>query len=394
MMKRTASSLSASLRRDKEDEDQERSTVKGLTDAIRSTIALLQVVVEANKSKDASLLVSGADHCGLMALLLGGEHGESPSIASMKDAMFTLLHKYLDERDDERSVPIREIVRIIKLVGVHVTRMWNLHSDRDELLESVRLWEIKHATTTICCDIHDDKSLLVYLKRPIEKLLAFETDNGVALVDKIQPIVADDRHHHNNRCRDQKKDNEDEEENEEEAVIGSCSALLISLDEKDIFGEFLVADRGCSASAESAKQTVSRKQQRKLMDMMYRLQAIQKEMDENTRFFTGAMTSAKYTSCAVDTFAIRLVDTVLTPYMDAAMEMLRVPKSSMAMTELDGGPSIVEIWDLIVGVITPYMNGLLSLYDERSNAIAEFRRDTIERAIKRIKNRALLSSSP
>ena len=172
-------------------------------------------------------------------------------------------------------------------------------------------------------------------------------------------------------------------------IIGSCSALLISLDEKDIFGEFLVADRGCSASAESAKQTVSRKQQRKLMDMMYRLQAIQKEMDENTRFFTGAMTSAKYTSCAVDTFAIRLVDTVLTPYMDAAMEMLRVPKSSMAMTELDGGPSIVEIWDLIVGVITPYMNGLLSLYDERSNAIAEFRRDTIERAIKRIKNTAM-----
>jgi hypothetical protein len=304
--------------------------------------------------------------------------------------MFTLLHKYLDERDDERSVPIREIVRIIKLVGVHVTRMWNLHSDRDELLESVRLWEIKHATTTICCDIHDDKSLLVYLKRPIQKLLAFETDNGVVIVDKIQPIAADDRHHHNNRCRDQKKSEKDEEEeNDEVVMIGSCSGLLLSLDEKDIFGEFLVTDRGCAASAESAKQTVSRKQQRKLMDMMYRLEAIQKEMDENTRFFTGAMTSAKYTSCAVDTFAIRLVDTVLTPYMDAAMEMLRVPKSSMAMTELDGGPSIVEIWDLIVGVITPYMEGLLSLYDERSNAIAEFRRDTIERAFKRIKNKAM-----
>ena len=184
-MKRAASSSSLSLRRDQEDEAQERSTVKGLTDAIRSTIALLQVVVEANKSKDASLLVSGADHCGLMDLLLGGEHGESPSIASMKDAMFTLLHKYLDERDDERSVPIREIVRIIKLVGVHVTRMWNLHSDRDEVLESVRRWEVKHATTTICCDIHDDKSLLVYLKRPIEKLLSFETEKGVVLVDKI-----------------------------------------------------------------------------------------------------------------------------------------------------------------------------------------------------------------
>ena len=110
MMKRTASSLS--LRRDQEDEAQERSTIKGLTDAIRSTIALLQVVVEANKSKDASLLVNGADHCGLMDLLLGGENGESPSIASMKEAMFTLLHKYLDERDDERSVPIREIVRM------------------------------------------------------------------------------------------------------------------------------------------------------------------------------------------------------------------------------------------------------------------------------------------
>ena len=270
-MKRTA------LRRDEEDEDHERSIVKGLTDAIRSTIALLQVVVEANKSKDASLLVNGgADHCGLMDLLLGGEHGESPSIASMKDAMFTLLHKYLDERDDERSVPIREIVRIIKLVGVHVTRMWNLHSDRDEVLESVRRWEIKHATTTICCDIHDDKSLLVYLKRPIEKLLSFETEKGVVIVDKIQPIiVADDRHHHNkNRHHnhdDQKKSDDEEEDNEEEAVIiGSCSALLISLDEKDIFGEFLVADRGCSASAESAKQTVSRKQQRKLMDLMYR----------------------------------------------------------------------------------------------------------------------------